>query len=93
MKNLAVWRIDQSGTPPGGQAPLLTPVERSHLGLEKHLVLALRRARRGRPLALDRLSLSVRSGIAAVVGRAGAARRRCSAASRSAWKVGFQRWC
>ena len=37
MKNLAVWRIDQSGTPPGGQAPLLTPVERSHLGLEKHL--------------------------------------------------------
>ena len=37
MKNLAVWRIDESGTPPGGQAPLLTPVERSHLGLEKHL--------------------------------------------------------
>ena len=37
MKNLAVWRIGESGTPPGGQAPLLTPVERSHLGLEKHL--------------------------------------------------------
>ena len=40
MKNLAVWRIDESGTPPSepsGQAPLLTPVERSHLGLEKHL--------------------------------------------------------
>ena len=37
MKNLAVWRIDESGAPPGGQAPLLTWVERSHLGLEKHL--------------------------------------------------------
>ena len=36
MKNLAVWRIE-SGTPPSGQAPLLTPLERSHLGLEKHL--------------------------------------------------------
>ena len=37
MTNLAVWRIDESGTSPGGQAPLLSAVERSHLGLEKHL--------------------------------------------------------
>ena len=37
MKNLAVWRIDGSGAPPGGQTLLLTWVERSHLGLEKHL--------------------------------------------------------
>ena len=37
MTNLAVWRIDESGTSPGGQAPLLSVVERSHLGLEKHL--------------------------------------------------------
>ena len=38
MTNLAVWRIDESGTSNGGQAPpLLSPVERSHLDLEKHL--------------------------------------------------------
>ena len=37
MTNLAVWRIDESGTPHGGQAPLLSAVERSNLGLEKHL--------------------------------------------------------
>ena len=32
-----IWRIDESGAPPGGQTLLLTWVERSHLGLEKHL--------------------------------------------------------
>ena len=37
MKNLAVWRVDEGGTPPGVHVPLLTPVERSHLGVEKHL--------------------------------------------------------
>ena len=37
MTNLAVWRIDESGTSHGGQAPLLSAVERSPLGLEQHL--------------------------------------------------------
>lgn len=38
MTNLAVWRIDESGTLNSGQAPLLSAVERSHLGvLETHL--------------------------------------------------------